>query len=496
MFGRPWGVISVGGLRSFQFSSNVATTLSDLASFYSSFIFYHWMLANIDGMNSLVVDPKLSRGAKYEGLCAHVCNLLLADSASIWTAHVVEEDRFDLAAWTNRPDLDGTLAELSLNLKTVVDNFYSETSDLQNSWPFFFDLSKGDRCSGSAEVVRDEGAWIQGTLHHGLFSNDWFDKEHTRGLLDSDFKTICIVPVRAAGILRGFITLLNKSSRYYEEHWREVMRIISEEVGLMIQSIEMQTTLQQNLFRPLRHEVRPAVNGLRERVSKLDLLSRKLEIHDKDLFRDFHLVQSDIVRNAEELERRLSGLLDQGQTRNPASTEDVILEDAKTRAARHKGATQDIHSHFNEIGNSLPRQRLKPHRFIFRGPRSLNINIEADALREILRNLMDNAAKYCIAHDEIIGQVREKENHVEFSLSNIGPALSLQEKTRIFQKGFRGAQARRDDPTGSGLGLYYSRELCRLYDITLHYTQRGSSIEGMSRHSFALLIPISRVERR
>ena len=279
VFGRPWGAISVGGLRPFQFSSSAATTLSDLASFYSSFIFYHWMLANIDGMNSLVVDPKLSRGAKYEGLCAHVCNLLLADSASIWTAHVVEEDRFDLVAWTNRPDLDRILAELNLDRKTVVDNYYSETGDIQSSWPFFFDLAKGDRCPGAAEVARHEQPWIQGTLHQGLFSNDWFDREHTRGLAESDFNTICIVPVRAAGTLRGFITLLNRTSRLYEEHWREVMRIISEEIGLMIQSIEIQTTLQQNLFRPLRHEVRPAVSGLRERISKLDLLSRKLEIH-------------------------------------------------------------------------------------------------------------------------------------------------------------------------------------------------------------------------
>ena len=108
---------------------------------------------------------------------------------------------------------------------------------------------------------------------------------------------------------------------------------------------------------------------------------------------------------------------------NP-STADIILEDAQWRAARHKGTTQDLHAHFNEIRNSLSRQRLKPHRFIYRGPRSLNINIEADALREILRNLMDNAVKYCIAHDEIVRLVREKK-YVEFSLSNVGPALSL-----------------------------------------------------------------------
>jgi signal transduction histidine kinase len=178
-----------------------------------------------------------------------------------------------------------------------------------------------------------------------------------------------------------------------------------------------------------------------------------------------------------------------------ASTADIILKDAKSRAARHKDTTHDLHAHFNEIGNSLPRQRLKPHRFIYRGPRSLNINIEADALREILRNLMDNAAKYCIAHDEIVGLVRETENHVTFSLSNVGPALSLQGKRRIFQRGFRGAHARRDDPTGSGLGLYYTRELCRLYDITLNYTQQESGVAGMSRHSFELLIPIWRLEQ-
>jgi signal transduction histidine kinase len=158
---------------------------------------------------------------------------------------------------------------------------------------------------------------------------------------------------------------------------------------------------------------------------------------------------------------------------NP-STADIILEDAQWRAARHKGTTQDLHAHFNEIRNSLSRQRLKPHRFIYRGPRSLNINIEADALREILRNLMDNAVKYCIAHDEIVRLVREKK-YVEFSLSNVGPALSLQEKPRIFQRGFRGAHARRDDPTGSASG-YTIPGSCAASMTLLSITHSGKAM--------------------
>ena len=51
----------------------------------------------------------------------------------------------------------------------------------------------------------------------------------------------------------------------------------------------------------------------------------------------------------------------------------------------------------------------------------------------------------------------EKEKGVTLSVENTGPGIPLEEQPHIFKKMFRGETASRQNPDGSGLGLYITK---------------------------------------
>ena len=78
-------------------------------------------------------------------------------------------------------------------------------------------------------------------------------------------------------------------------------------------------------------------------------------------------------------------------------------------------------------------------------------------IQQVLVNLLDNAIKYgespvVIAASRIDGLVR-------ISVTDSGPGISLADQPRVFEKFFRADPQLVRAPSGTGLGLYISREL-------------------------------------
>ena len=85
---------------------------------------------------------------------------------------------------------------------------------------------------------------------------------------------------------------------------------------------------------------------------------------------------------------------------------------------------------------------------------------DSDQLDQVLWALLDNAVKYGertpisveIAIEEVASRLR-------ITISDGGPGVAEDDRTRLFGRFVRGAERSPDE--GSGLGLYVSRELCR-----------------------------------
>jgi PAS domain S-box-containing protein len=101
------------------------------------------------------------------------------------------------------------------------------------------------------------------------------------------------------------------------------------------------------------------------------------------------------------------------------------------------------------------------HRFVVELPDG-PVDAEADAekLRQILGNLLDNAVKFSPGGGTVRVAVRRADERVEVRVVDEGIGIPEEEQRRIFTKFYRGESVTRDPTaTGTGLGLFIARGL-------------------------------------
>jgi PAS domain S-box-containing protein len=95
---------------------------------------------------------------------------------------------------------------------------------------------------------------------------------------------------------------------------------------------------------------------------------------------------------------------------------------------------------------------------------------DADRIQQVLVNLVDNAAKY--GDSPVTVHVEQTNGVIQIRVVDRGPGIALSEQDRIFEKFYRADPHLTRAPSGTGLGLYISRELIR---------RMGGRIEVRSR---------------
>jgi PAS domain S-box-containing protein len=84
---------------------------------------------------------------------------------------------------------------------------------------------------------------------------------------------------------------------------------------------------------------------------------------------------------------------------------------------------------------------------------------DADRIQQVMVNLLDNAVKYGAA--PVLVRVESANGLVRISVADSGPGITLADQERIFEKFYRADPQHTRAPSGTGLGLYISRELVR-----------------------------------
>jgi len=87
-------------------------------------------------------------------------------------------------------------------------------------------------------------------------------------------------------------------------------------------------------------------------------------------------------------------------------------------------------------------------------------SVDADALRQILANLLDNAAKYAPSGRVDVTARREGAG-VRLSVADRGPGLKRDDLRHVFDRFWRGDNSMTRETGGSGLGLSIARGLAR-----------------------------------
>ncbi|HUK34720.1 MAG TPA: ATP-binding protein [Vicinamibacterales bacterium] len=100
-------------------------------------------------------------------------------------------------------------------------------------------------------------------------------------------------------------------------------------------------------------------------------------------------------------------------------------------------------------------------------PAGLSVEADRDLLSLALRQLIDNAVKYS-PPTSIIEVSAGGDGIIEISVRNSGPAIPEREQARIFERFYRGAQARH--VPGTGMGLAIVQQIMRAHNGHLRVT--------------------------
>ena len=110
--------------------------------------------------------------------------------------------------------------------------------------------------------------------------------------------------------------------------------------------------------------------------------------------------------------------------------------------------------------------------------------IEADALRRVLANLLDNAFRYG-GNEPVDLSCIKKDNNLIIRIMDRGPGIPKEELELVFQPFFRLDNSRNKKTGGSGLGLAIVRQLCDVHGWKIQlFPVKGKGLEAR------LIIPI------
>jgi two-component system, OmpR family, sensor histidine kinase KdpD len=117
---------------------------------------------------------------------------------------------------------------------------------------------------------------------------------------------------------------------------------------------------------------------------------------------------------------------------------------------------------------------------------SAEVRADAELLWLALRQLLDNACKYSLSGAAVKIGIAVQHEVVTVRVWNSGGSLSSNERTKIFERFYRGAEARQVAP-GSGLGLYVARKIVQAHGGNLDLeTDDAPNGEGVT---FRLTMP-------
>ena len=102
-----------------------------------------------------------------------------------------------------------------------------------------------------------------------------------------------------------------------------------------------------------------------------------------------------------------------------------------------------------------------------------NVLADIKKMRNVVQNLIDNAIKYTHPGGFVtITLALEGNNMLAVSVKDTGIGIPEDQQNQIFQKFFRGDNARKLETEGSGLGMYIAKEIVEMHKGRLRFESR------------------------
>lgn len=236
---------------------------------------------------------------------------------------------------------------------------------------------------------------------------------------------------------------------------------LTQAFNSMASDLEHAEKLRQNMVADIAHELRTPLSNIR---GYIEAIQDGLIAPDATVVRSLHEEANLLSRLIDDLHDL--ALADAGELKLFCQAEDItklinqIAASVKTKASA-KGVSLSI---------SLP-ENLPP------------VNIDAQRISQVVRNLIENAVAHTTKGDSITVSARQQNSWVEISVADTGEGIPAEHLDNIFERFYRVDRSRTRATGGSGLGLTIAKYLVEAHGGKI--TVRSAPEEG-SLFSFTL----------
>lgn len=124
-----------------------------------------------------------------------------------------------------------------------------------------------------------------------------------------------------------------------------------------------------------------------------------------------------------------------------------------------------------------------------------DINVDPELVGLAVSQLLENACRYSYPDSGVSIELCAREDMVAITFWNDGPPIDESERDRIFDRFYRGKEARRISP-GSGLGLYIARKIAFAHGGDLSLADEKTSGVGFRLTIPSLTAEVASAERK
>lgn len=269
---------------------------------------------------------------------------------------------------------------------------------------------------------------------------------------------ILIGSILADSIAKPIVEMSKVSQRIAEGHLDQRAKVSSkDEVGLLAENFNRMVSRLESMVLRLSEEakrrrdfVSVVSHQLRTPVTAILTTTEALLSGGKD----DPEVAGEFLDSLAQQSERLSKLLDDLLSMSKA-------EVSKFEPSQVKVSLRDC---VNRVVKEMtPIAERKNIRISVRVPDWLTVAADPQHLEQVLANLIDNAIKYSPKGGSVTISAQEVEQWVSVSVKDTGMGIDERDLPHIFDRFYRGEQARELEPKGTGLGLSIVKEIIEAY---------------------------------